>query len=228
KLRTKMREKDPDSQGYIFSFLRSISSKNSYRKLIANYYFIYSALEEALENHREHPVIAKIYFPELCRVKSLIQDLTYYYGPEWQEQVVPSEATQIYVDRIREVSKTEPELLVAYSYGHYMSDLSGGQILKDIAQMSMNLEDGNGLAFYNFESINDVLAFKVVYRQCLNDISVSEEIAERILDETTAAFARFLNVHHASEGSLIKAMIQLFLNRMLRTNRAILFEHRKA
>jgi len=46
-------------------FLKRSVEKNSYRKLIGNFYFVYSAMEEEMERHRQHPILSKIYFQEL-------------------------------------------------------------------------------------------------------------------------------------------------------------------
>ncbi|NEQ14064.1 MAG: heme oxygenase, partial [Moorea sp. SIO3E2] len=151
-LATKLREGTKKSHtmaenvGFVKCFLKGTVEKTSYRKLVSNLYFVYSTMEEEMERHREHPIVSKIYFQELDRKKSLEQDLCYYFGSNWQQQVVPSVATKEYVQRIKDISEKEPELLVAHSYTRYLGDLSGGQILKKIAQRGMNLSDGQGTA----------------------------------------------------------------------------------
>ena len=98
-----------------------------------------------MERHRNHPILSKLYFPELNRKQSLEQDLYFYHGANWKEEVQSSETTKAYVARIREISNSEPELLIAHLYTRYLGDLSGGQILKGIAQNAMNLQDGQGM-----------------------------------------------------------------------------------
>ena len=73
-------------------------------------YFVYAAIEAEFERHRDHPVIGKLYFPELWRERALERDLAFYYGTNWREQVQPSPACEDYLERIRTVSDTEPEL----------------------------------------------------------------------------------------------------------------------
>jgi len=102
-----------ENTGFVMCFLKGVVEKNSYRKLVANLYFVYSAMEEEMERHQQHPVLSLVYFPELNRKSSLEQDLLYYYGTGWREQINPSKAAQTYIARIREVSATQPELLVA-------------------------------------------------------------------------------------------------------------------
>lgn len=209
-----------ENVGFVKCFLKGVVEKTSYRKLVANLYFVYCAIEEELERHRTHPVLSHIYFPELNRKKSLEQDLYYYYGANWREEVAPSPAACAYVQRIREVSEKEPELLVAQSYTRYLGDLSGGQILKKIAQQAMNLSDEKGIAFYEFPEIPDEKAFKANYRKALNELPVDEATAARIVDEANAAFGMNMKMFMELEGNLIKAIGQMLFNSLTRRRTA--------
>jgi heme oxygenase (biliverdin-producing, ferredoxin) len=221
-LATKLREGTKKSHtmaenvGFVKCFLKGVVEKTSYRKLVANLYFVYSAMEEEMEKHRQHPVLSKIYFPELNRKQSLEKDLYYFYGPNWREEVAPSLAAKAYVQRIREVSATQPELLVAQSYTRYLGDLSGGQILKGIAQRGMNLTDGEGSAFYEFADIPDEKAFKNTYRQAMNELPIDEAMADKIVDEANAAFGMNMKMFMELEGNLIKAVGQMLFNTLTR------------
>ncbi len=213
---TKKAHSMAENVGFVKCFLKGVVEKNSYRKLVTNLYFVYTALEEEMEKHRFHPILSKIYFKELNRKKSLEQDLTFYYGPNWREQVAPSPAGQAYVQRIREVSDKEPELLIAQSYTRYLGDLSGGQILKGIAVRAMNLAEGEGTAFYEFNDIPDEKEFKANYRQALNDLPIDEATASSIVDEANAAFGMNMNLFKELEGNLIKAIGQMLFNTLTR------------
>jgi heme oxygenase len=175
------------------------------------------AMEEELERHKDHPVVSKVYFPELHRKQTLEQDLAYYYGAGWRDQVAPSAAGQKYIDRIREIANTQPELLVGHSYTRYLGDLSGGQVLKGIAQRAMNLVDGEGTAFYEFDTIADEKAFKATYRQSLDEIDISEADADRIVEEANDAFGLNMTMFQELEGNLVKAIGQMLFNSL--TNR---------
>lgn len=222
-LATKLREGTKKSHtmaenvGFVKCFLKGVVEKTSYRPLVANFYFVYSAMEEEMERHREHPVVSKIYFPELDRKQSLEHDLAFYYGPQWRELIAPSAAGKAYVQRIREISNTAPELLVAHSYTRYLGDLSGGQILKNIAQRAMNLaEAAGGTCFYEFKDIPDEKAFKAKYRQALDELPIDEATADRIVDEANAAFGMNMKLFMELEGSLIKAIGQMLYNTLTR------------
>lgn len=205
-----------ENVGFVKCFLKGVVEKTSYRKLVSNLYFVYSAMEEEMENHRQHPIVSKIYYPELNRKASLEKDLYYYYGPNWREQVAPSQAAQAYVQRIHDISASEPELLIAHSYTRYLGDLSGGQILKGIAQRGMNLVEGEGTAFYEFKDIADEKAFKANYRQAMNDLPIDDATGDRIVEEANAAFGMNMKMFNELEGNLIKAIGQMLFNTLTR------------
>lgn len=205
-----------ENVGFVKCFLKGVVEKNSYRKLVANFHFIYSAMEAEMAKHHDHPVVSKIDFPELHRKQSLEQDLSYYYGVNWREQIQLSPAGEAYVNRIREISQTAPELLVAHSYTRYLGDLSGGQILKNIAVTGMNLSEGEGTAFYEFKDIADEKAFKAQYRQALDELPIDDATADRIVDEANAAFGMNMDLFNELEGNLIKAIGQMLFNSLTR------------
>ena len=205
-----------ENVGFVKCFLKGVVEKNSYRKLVANLYFVYSAMEEEMERLHQHPIVATIYYPELNRRQSLEKDLYFYYGSNWRKEIALSPAGEAYVQRIREVAASQPELLVSHSYTRYLGDLSGGQILKKIAQRAMNLSDGGGTAFYEFKDISDEKAFKNKYRQAMNDLPIDSEAADRIVDEANAAFGMNMKMFQELEGNLIKAIGQMLFNTLTR------------
>ena len=220
RLGTKKAHTMAENVGFVKCFLKGVVEKNSYRKLVANFYFVYSAMEEEMEKHQQHPIIGKINFPQLNRKQTLEEDLSYYFGANWREQIKLSSAGEAYVQRIREISQTEPELLIAHSYTRYLGDLSGGQILKNIATTAMNLSEGQGTAFYEFAEITDEKAFKTQYRQTLDELPLDEATGDRIVDEANSAFGMNMKLFQELEGNLIKSIgVMLFNSLTRRRNR---------
>jgi heme oxygenase (biliverdin-producing, ferredoxin) len=200
-----------ENTGFIACFLKGTVEKNSYRKLVANLYFVYSAMEAEMGRLRTDPVMGKMYFPELDRKASLENDLAFYYGLQWRDQVAPSKATQAYVARIHEAGQTDPELLVAHLYTRYIGDLSGGQILKKIAVNAMNLAEGEGTSFYEFAQIPNEKEFKNNYRAAMDSLPIGPEKVEAIVAEANGAFHHNMEMFQELEGNLVKAIgIQLF------------------
>lgn len=80
-------------------------------------------------------------------------------------------------------------LLVAHCYTRYMGDLSGGQILKKVAQRALKLPStGEGINFYQFEGIHSHRGFKQLYRSRMNELELDAETKERLVDESNRAF----------------------------------------
>ena len=188
KIGTKKSHSAAENTTFVASFLRGVVSKESYKKLVSDLYFVYSAMEEEVENLKDHPIIGQIQLSDLKRVNALEQDLRFFYGPIWRSLIIPSEACNQYVNRIREVAKNEPELLVGHHYTRYLGDLSGGQILKGIAEKALELVDGQGLKFYDFEKIEDTKAYKAGYRGILDGLPITENQKNGIIREANGAF----------------------------------------
>jgi heme oxygenase (biliverdin-producing, ferredoxin) len=213
KLATQLREGTSKSHtmaenvNFIKSFLGGVIDKRSYTEMLSKLYFVYEAIENAMEKNKEHEYIKPIYFPELNRTESLKEDLIFHYGEDWLENITLSKATLDYVNRINTISKEKPELLVAHAYTRYLGDLSGGQILKKIAQRSMGLEGSKGLAFYEFKEVSDETQFKLNYKAALDSLPIKENEASQIIAEANTAFTLNMNIFSELEFNLVKFLL---------------------
>ncbi len=201
-----------ENVSFVKSFLGGVIDKESYRKLVSNLYFVYSAMEEEMEKNKENIYIKPIYFTELNRRKNLELDLEHYYGPNWKSLIRISEATSSYVERIKTISSERPELLVAHAYTRYLGDLSGGQLLKKIAQRAMNLPDGKGLAFYEFDQVEDEQEFKQNYKKALDSRPLGPTLAENIVAEANVSFTMNMKMFQELETSFARIIIKLVTN----------------
>ena len=208
KTETKKSHTAAENTKFVGSFLRGVVSKESYKQLVANFYFIYRAMEEEMEKLKESPIVGPVHSDLLNRVNSLERDLRYFYGPVWRHHIAPTEQCQRYVDRIREVSDDEPELLIGHHYTRYMGDLSGGQILRGIAAKAMNLKDNEGLWFYEFD-IDDKKTFKNTYRNVLNHLRINQSQANAIITEANFAFRLNMYMFDELEGNGFWSFIKL-------------------
>ena len=207
---TKKSHSAAENTAFVKSFLRGVVSKDSYKVLVADLYFVYRTMEEEVRKLKDHPVVGKINLPELERVDNLERDLRYFYGPIWRSIVTPTEACQRYVDRIREVAKDEPELLVGHHYTRYLGDLSGGQILKNIAEKAMNL-NGEGLYFYQFEKIDSAKEYKTKYRSILDELPLTESQQNAIIVEANWAFRLNMHMFDQLQGNGFWSFIKLII-----------------
>ena len=185
---TKRSHTAAENTKFVGSFLRGVVSEQNYRTLIKDFYFVYSAIEEEMERLADDEFLKPIYFKELNRLNFLKWDLRYYYGPNWMMEVKPSEACIQYVERIHEVADKDPYLLVGHHYTRYLGDLSGGQILRNIAEKALDLPKGEGLHFYDFPQIEDKKAFKTKYREGLDKVTTDTSKINDIIAEANYAF----------------------------------------
>lgn len=212
---TKKSHSAAENTTFIASFLRGVVAKESYKKLVCDLYYVYSAMEEEVENLKDHPIISNLQLSDLNRVNSLERDLRYYYGPIWRSLISPSEACERYVNRIREVAKNEPELLVGHHYTRYLGDLSGGQILKGIAEKALDLRKGEGLHFYDFERIEDPKMYKAAYRGILNGLPLDQHQVNAIIVEANYAFRLNMYMFDTLEGNWFRSLLQIFIKSIL-------------
>ena len=203
-----------ENTGFVSCFLKGVVDKSTYRKLIADLYFVYSAMEDEITrlSNEGHPVISSIGFKELFRRKTLQQDLKFYFGENWESVLQISSSAKVYEDRIRYIAKTSPELLVGHHYTRYIGDLSGGQILRRIAQKAMNITGQNGLKFYDFDEINDEKEFKLMYSKTLNLLPINQETADSIVNEANLAFKYNMDMFKELEGNLIAVIGKLLFS----------------
>ena len=201
-----------ENVSFVKSFLGGVIDKSSYSHMLANLYFVYLALEEAMDKNKENEFIKPIYFPELNRTESLKEDLAFYYGNDWMDTLVPSEATKLYINRIKELSEKRPDLLVGHAYTRYLGDLSGGQILKKIAQRAMNLQSTKGLSFYEFTQISDEQKFKMEYKAALDALPVTSDGSKQIVAEANVAFNLNMKVFQELETSFVRIAIRIVMN----------------
>ncbi|XP_067875465.1 heme oxygenase 1a [Heterodontus francisci] len=199
KLATKDSHELAENSEFMRNFQKGQVTRDQFKLLLDSLYFIYTALEEEIERNKDHPAFAPLHFPsELHRKEALEQDLEYFHGPGWRSHIKCPEATGKYVSRIQHVGRREPELLVAHTYIRYMGDLSGGQVLKKVAQKTLQLPStGEGVAFFTFDRVTNATRFKQLYRSRMNTLETDRETQQRILGEANRAFQ--LNVELFSE-----------------------------
>uniref|UniRef100_A0A803JFF7 heme oxygenase (biliverdin-producing) n=2 Tax=Xenopus tropicalis TaxID=8364 RepID=A0A803JFF7_XENTR len=187
---TKESHNRAENTKFVRDFLKGRIQRETFKLATAALYFTYSALEEELERNKEEPAIVPLYFPqELHRKEALERDLCYFYGDAWAEAIQCSGATEAYVRRIRHLGRTRPELLVAHAYTRYMGDLSGGQILRKVAQRALHLPPtGEGIQFYVFDNVTNAQQFKQLYRARLNALDLDPETKESVVQEANHAF----------------------------------------
>jgi len=207
-----------ENTGFITCFLKGVVEKKSYVRLMSDLYYVYSAMEEEIARHKNDVIVSKIYYQELFRKESIEQDLRYYLGDDWKSKLTQTNSCKEYVARIREVSNLSPMLLISHHYTRYIGDLSGGQVLKGIAQTALGVDD-SGMNFYIFKDIPNEKEFKNNYRNALDSLLLTQSQKDIIVVEANNAFKYNMKVFNEIEGNLISTIGKVLFSTLTRRQR---------
>lgn len=196
---------------FVTGFFKGLADRDSFKSLVTSLFFVYEAMEDSMDNSSDEGVRALDY-PALRRLPQLKKDMVFFSGSDWEGRIQPSSATQSYVARVREIAKTKPYLMIAHQYTRYLGDLFGGQMMGGMASRSLNLENGDGTAFYAFEEIPSTKDFITEWYQSLNNLDLTDEQKQEIVDEANLVFALNIELLKELEGSPLKAMLTLAIS----------------
>ena len=212
---TKESHSAAENTKFVASFLRGVVDYEEYRKLLTNFYYVYDTMEQRIRE-TEDPMVQAIKSEDLERKEAIERDLEYYYGADWKDKQIPSEACNTYCHRINEIAEKDPYLLVAHHYTRYIGDLSGGKILKEITARVLKPPAGKGLDFYEFPSIPNAKLFKQNYRAVLDNLGVDSSQENALITEANYAFRLNMYMFDELQGngaqSLFKVIIGFILS----------------
>jgi len=200
-----------ENSAFVTGFFKGMSNLDSFGSLVTSLYYVYEAMEEAFENTSDIGVCT-LDKPELRRMNSLKADMDYFYSDRNQKIQSPSPATKAYVDRIKEVAKSEPYLLIAHQYSRYLGDLFGGQMMGGMATRTLNLEQGKGISFYSFEGVPDSKIFIKDWYRLLNDLDLTDDQKNALVDEANLVFSLNIGIFEELEGSAVKSLFKIILS----------------
>lgn len=208
---TKESHSAAENTKFVASFLRGVVEYEEYRKLLTNFYYVYDTMEQRIRE-TEDPMVLAVRSEDLERKEGIERDLEHYYGADWKEKQIPSEACNKYCARINEIAEERPHLLVAHHYTRYIGDLSGGKILKEITARVLNPPEGKGLDFYEFPSIPNAKLFKQNYRACLDNLGTTTAQEKELIEEANYAFQLNMFMFDEIQGNATKSFLRLVLS----------------
>ncbi|QMU79536.1 biliverdin-producing heme oxygenase [Streptacidiphilus sp. PB12-B1b] len=196
---TAREHQEAEQSAFMGNLLGGRLGVDAYAELGGQLWFVYRALEDAGLALAADPVVGPFVDPALHRAPELERDLLHLRGRHWRDGLVPLPATEAYAARLREVAESWPNGFLAHHYTRYLGDLSGGQIIRGIAEKTWGFErKGDGVRFYVFEAVDNPAAFKRGYRARLD--AAGEAIGEieqrRIADESRHAFRLNTGLFH--------------------------------
>ncbi|WP_031524924.1 heme oxygenase (biliverdin-producing) [Streptomyces sp. NRRL F-5123] len=183
------RHTEAENSRFMADLLGGRLGVTAYARLAEQLLHVYRALEEGADTLAGDPVAGPFLRPELRRVPALERDLDHLLGPGRRERTAPLPATARYAARIARTAAEWPAGYIAHHYTRYLGDLSGGQVIRGIAEKTWNLpHKGDGVRFYVFEHIANPAAFKREYRELLDAVAIGEQERQHVVEECREAF----------------------------------------
>ncbi|KAF2363028.1 hem oxygenase-like [Trinorchestia longiramus] len=157
------------------------------------FYEVFKQLEKTMTEHPEF-LLSQFDIEGIRRTALFEKDLEFYLGKNWRDGYEPRESVREYVDHLRKLEDSEPELLLAYAYHMYMGLLSGGQILRKKRALVSRLKFSTkhsyeGLAVTEVTSM-PVFKMKKLIAAKMNEIAqeFDEEMREKLIAESRKVF----------------------------------------
>jgi heme oxygenase len=176
-----------ERSAFMSSLLRGQLERAAYTALLHNLHALYAALEDALSAHAATPSVGPVVMPELFRRDTLVADLRAL-GAAPAPPL--ARATQQYVERLHEISASDPGLLVAHAYVRYLGDLNGGQALRRVVARSLGLAGDTGTRFYDFGDSATRQRLEQGFRAGLESAAAQQPQLQALADEALQAFER--------------------------------------
>jgi len=170
--------------GLMTQLLAGRVTRPAYLRLLRNLHALYAALEAGLPACDD---AGRMPLPALRREAALAADLAVLHGPRWPQELLLHESMVAYAQRLQDLARERPRLLMAHAYLRYLGDLNGGQLLR--RQVERALGAPAGLSFYDFGLPDQVLTLRTQVREALARLPVRDEAeATRLVDEARWGF----------------------------------------
>ncbi|CEQ21368.1 heme oxygenase [[Clostridium] sordellii] len=186
-----------ENTGFIKRLVDGNATVESYGEYIYNLYFVYKAIEENLEKHKNDIVLKEFITPEVFRAESLLKDSKFLLGYEL-DSVEICDSTRVFVDRLEEISQINPKLLVAHAYTRYLADLFGGRTIFKIIKDNYDIHN-EGLNYYMFDEIPDLKAFVMDYHRKLDLIDLNDDEKVKFLNEISLSYVFNISISNELE-----------------------------
>lgn len=189
-----------EHSGFIKRIVDGNASKESYAEYLFNLSAMYKVIEDTIENNSTNEVVKDFVTKELYKYELIQKDLEYLVGDKLDSmELLPS--TVAFIERIREIDKGNPELIVAYAYTRFIADLFGGRTF--VALLSVNYKvEPEGLNYYKCDDIKDIRAYVMNYASKINNMNLSKELEDKLINEVSNAYIYNLAISCELEAKL--------------------------
>ncbi|MEN8435303.1 biliverdin-producing heme oxygenase [Clostridium septicum] len=189
-----------ENTGYIKKLVDGNASVEGYAEYIYNLEKMYKAIEDALDKNEGNNVVNPFVTKELYRSELIRKDLDFLLGDKLKSMKLLA-STEACISKIEELSKTKPELVVAYAYTRFLADLFGGRTF--LSLLSTNYKISNeGLNYYQFADINDLRGYVMKYHNMLAEINLSDDLKVDFINEVNNAYIYNLAISNELDAKL--------------------------
>ena len=175
-----------ENTGYIKKLVDGTASVEGYAEYIYNLEKMYKAIEDALDKNENNPSVKPFVTKEVYRSELMRKDLEFLLGDKVNSMKLLA-STEACIARIQELSKTKPELVVAYAYTRFLADLFGGRTFLSLLGTNYKISS-EGLNYYQFPEITDLRAYVMKYHGMLAEFNLSDEMKVEFINEVNNAY----------------------------------------
>lgn len=186
--------------GFIKRIVDGNACKDSYAEYLFNLSAMYKAIEDTIEKNVSNEVIKNFSTKELYRYELIQKDLEFLLGDKLDDMtLLPS--TKAFIERVEEIDKTNPELIIAHAYTRFIADLFGGRTFISLLSVNYKIQK-EGLNYYNCDQIKDIRSYVMNYASKINNINLSEELENKLINEVSNAYIYNLAISCELEAKL--------------------------
>lgn len=172
--------------GIIKRIVDGNATVDAYAEYLYNLSAMYKAIEDTIENNIDNEVVKDFSTKELYRHELIEKDLEYFLKDKEDKYELCS-STIAFIERLKEIGKMNPELIVAYAYTRFIADLFGGRTF--VALLSVNYKvPAEGLNYYKCDHIKDIRSYVMSYAMKINNMNISQELQEKLINEVSNAY----------------------------------------
>ena len=158
---------------------------------------MYKAIEDGLDKNSNNQIVKDFVTKELYRSSLIEKDIKYLLVENINSLNLLS-STVSSIARIKEISSSKPELVVAYAYTRFLADLFGGRLFYELLSNEYKI-DNEGLNYYDFKDLGDIKAYTMNYASKLGSINLDDSLKQEFINEVNNAYIYNLAISNELE-----------------------------
>lgn len=186
--------------GFIKRILDGNASVDGYAEYIFNLSAMYKCIEGVLDRNSSNELVKDFVTPELYRYNLIQKDLEFLLGSKIEHMELLS-STKAFIDKINDLEKVDPILIVAYAYTRFIADLFGGRTFASLLSTAYKISP-EGLNYYNCDKIKDIRSYVMGYASKLNNLNLDDNMKAKFINEVNNAYIYNLAISNELEAKL--------------------------